>query len=779
MFSFGDYNTSDLLWLGEFSPRWIALLIVLGIGVLAFSYYDLRDLKRVRRWVLIALRGLVFSLAVFLLLEPALDMRQTSKVENHVAVVVDTSQTMALKTEDDRTRFERGVEALEEFGPLEQASEGEHFFDYFTYGDELDTTTRESIAAMDPMAESADLTGALHEVEQHYADKDLAGVVVITDGIDTGAIGQRTARGEEDKLDEQSRRFLESLDAPVHTLAADGDTSMRDLAISRVLHDDFAFVHNKMTVDVEIQAVGMDTKTVPVRLRRDGEELQTQNVQIHPEESTYEVTFEFVPEEIGKEVYTVDVPEYENEALYENNEHHFVLRVIRDRIRVLQVVGRPSWDQRFMRRLLKQNPNVELISFFILRTDENPQLVPQDEMSLIPFPTDELFQDELGSFDLVLFQNFNFGPYNMRRYLDNISHFVRDGGGFAMLGGDLSFASGGYAQTPIESLLPVELPTSTARSDVMDSEHFNPEVTEAGHRHPITQLAFDPEDNEQRWADLPPLRGSNIVEGATDDATVLAEHPHQTHGGEPMPVITVAERDEGRVMAVTSDSTWRWGFEHVGEGGTPRDYQSFWNSAIRWLIQDPELKLVRVDTNRDMIPPDSPLDATVRVYEPDYSPATDAEGTLTIDKSPLHDIGDGTDEAAGHYETTSFSTDHNGEWEYDGRFTEPGIYQLHVEVPSDAGTLTDENLVLVAPDVSQYRDIEPRNELLAQISEVTGGYHTVLPEFSPGQLHFNEPRHVEVHRRDVVQLWDSLVLFVLILALLGVEWTLRRRWGRL
>ncbi|MFU8806824.1 MAG: hypothetical protein ACNA8W_23660, partial [Bradymonadaceae bacterium] len=98
--NFGPYNTSDLLWLGDFSPRWIALLIILGAAVLAVSAYDLRTLKPWRRWTLVGLRAGVYSVAVIMLLEPALDLKHVSKVKNHVAVLVDTSQTMGLKVGD-------------------------------------------------------------------------------------------------------------------------------------------------------------------------------------------------------------------------------------------------------------------------------------------------------------------------------------------------------------------------------------------------------------------------------------------------------------------------------------------------------------------------------------------------------------------------------------------------------------------------------------------------------------------------------------------------------
>ena len=97
----------------------------------------------------------------------------------------------------------------------------------------------------------------------------------------------------------------------------------------------------------------------------------------------------------------------------ENNSRAFVMRVTRDKIRVLQVAGQPSWDVRALRGFFKSDPNVDLISFFILRTHDDIQPVPTDEMSLIPFPTEELFEQQLRSFDVIILQNFEYGRYGI------------------------------------------------------------------------------------------------------------------------------------------------------------------------------------------------------------------------------------------------------------------------------------------------------------------------------------------------------------------------------
>ena len=279
-----------------------------------------------------------------------------------------------------------------------------------------------------------------------------------------------------------------------------------------------------------------------------------------------QVTFRFVPERIGKEIYAVKATTVEGEAITRNNERWFVVNVIRDRIRVLQVVGRPSWDVRFLRQFLTGNPNVDLISFFILRTADDLRRTSNQELSLIPFPTNELFEEQLGSFDAVVFQNFDYGPYDMARYLPEVRDYVEGGGGLLMLGGDLSFGAGGYAGTAVADVLPVRLPPTAAPAQNIDPAPFRPVLSEAGARHPITRLAFGGEANDALWRALPELPGTNIVLGPTEGATVLAEHPtRRGQDGEAMPVLAIREVGEGRSMALTVDSSWKWSFR-----GPPR-----------------------------------------------------------------------------------------------------------------------------------------------------------------------------------------------------------------
>lgn len=561
MFEWLGYNQGDLLFLGDWSLWVVIALGALGGVVVGLSWYDLRDLRGRRRAALVTLRASIYLLAVALLLEPALELKNVTRVKNHVAVLVDTSRSQTLKvdaegtTRQDRLRAALGQDGL---GALFSSPNEDHIFDIFSFDEELRPATLEELVHPASKAEgdSTKLLEALEEATRKIGRRDLGGVVIVSDGSDAGLLGGRVRAGE--GLDEETLGFLRRLEVPVHTLATASEEGLKDLSVERVLFDDFAFVRNKISIDVSLRVIGFEPARIPVSLRREGQLLQTREVEVGPDATEYQVSFELVPQQIGKEIYTITAPGYSGEALLENNRKDIVLKIIRDKIRVLHVVGRPSWDERFLRQFLKQNPNVDLVSFFILRTAENAQVAPNHEMSLIPFPTQELFEEQLGSFDLVVFQNFNFRPYGIDQYLGRVASYVREGGGFVMVGGELSFGSGAYYGTPLGEVLPVIVPPYGAPEALLNQERFQAELTEAGQRHPITQLAFDPAINQERWAALPPLEGVNVVSGLRPGATALANHPRLQAGGAPMPVIAISEvgkgardgGDDGRDLAV-------------------------------------------------------------------------------------------------------------------------------------------------------------------------------------------------------------------------------------
>lgn len=765
------FNRGTVLLLGDWGAGWIVAFTLASALVLAATWLDLTELRRPRRFVLLGIRTIVLATAVLLLLEPALELKHVRVVPNHVAVMVDDSLSQTLPSGQGATRTDAAQDALERLAP-QLDGQAAHIVAWLDLGG----------AAVDPSTFGAQRAvrdeTALLEAMERFAESvdDVGGFVIVSDGIDRSALGR--GFGEDGALDADLLARLEALQAPVHTVATAPPDGLRDLAIRQVIRDDYAFVRNAVSVSVDVGAYGFSGETVDVTLYREGLPLRTERVRLPEDGSHARVEFAFVPETIGKEHYHVAVPVFEGEALTRNNRSDFVLQVIRDQIRALQVVGHPSWDVRFLRQLLTGNPNVDLISFFILRTVDDLRRAPNSAMSLIPFPTRELFDEQLGSFDVVIFQNFDYGPYEMAQYLPAVQRYVEGGGGFMMVGGDRSFASGGYAGTAVATILPVTLPGGTSEAMTVDPQAFRPTLTDAGQRHPITRLAFDARENRTLWETLPLMPGTNIVTGVLDDATVLATHPTRRAGDDAMPVIAVREVGEGRSMAITVDSSWRWSFEGVREGAGADPYAAFYQSAIRWLIRDPELNLVQVELRDETVRPGEALEGTVRVFEPDYQPAVDTTVTLRWTWRPLEGRADDAPLDT-IVETNEVRTDDQGVVAIAFVPEQEGVYRVEAVVAHDEGADDrDDEIVLALESAEELRDILPRPELLRALSDATAGRHAAsLREL--GTLRFAPPRVEEVDRREVIELWSSPLLLLLLALLLGAEWTLRRHWGRL
>jgi uncharacterized membrane protein len=706
-----------------------------------------------RRVALLAFRMAAALLVLVLLLEPGIELRAESRVRARVALLFDTSRSMKFPASPSGSSR---AEELRRWAVQHQADLAQlasrFQMDVYGFDKELQPAESGRLPA-DPQGPSTDILGALSAAASGgTGGRPLAGLFVASDGADNAELSQGVSQAASAEL----RR----LNAPVFALPV-GAQALKDLAVDKVAVDDFAFVRNQVTVDVVITTRGFGSTDVPVVLRREGQVVAQKTLHVDGSRLRYEVKLAFVPDRTGKFAFTVSVPVYEGEAIAQNNSRSFVLKVIRDRVRVLLVVGRPSWDVRFLRQLLKKDPNVDLISFFILRTPGDDPHSSQDELSLIPFPTQEIFQEQLKTFDLVVFQNFNHRPYRMSQYLDGIASYVRDGGAFAMIGGDQSFSAGDYAGTPIEDVLPVTLlpPGPTA----VDETPAQVRLTDPGRRHPVTELATSGAQNESVWSALPGLPGLNTTGPLKGAAQTLLQ------SGEGRPVLVVGEAGRGRVLALLSDSTWFWSFVAAGAQQGPRAYETFWHSAIRWLVRDPALTPMRVTAERPSFEPGTePPALDVQVRGSDYGAAAGAQiGVVT---------SSATDPVPRPAGAGLAGPDGNARIVLPP--LPPGAYKATVTAKRADGTAVGEaeDAFVVAPASRELIEAAPRPDLLQAVAAATKG-RVIEASDSLAALPWRDPERVEVGQRTSKPLWDNWKVLVLLCLVVGAEWTLRRRWG--
>jgi uncharacterized membrane protein len=748
-----------------------ALVALVAAAVLALGLSAV-TLVRTRRpgWGLIlALRAGALAACLGAALQPSVELREIVRVPNRVAVLVDASRSMEVRPPNGGpSRAERAAALLADPGGARAAwvRDG-HRVDIYTFGAGLVPSSLDGLRAP-PTTDGTRIGEALAELGARYAGHDLGAVVVVSDGIDTGRIGKGP-------VDAETRAAVEALGAPVHTVGI-GEPALRDLSIAAVMADEFAFVRTPVTIEALVRQHGLPDRQVDVTLTRDGRPVGTRNVVLRGDASEEKVSFDWVPDQPGTFVFQIATPVLHGEALASNNAQLFTVKVIRDRVRVLHVCGRPSWDERFLRAMLRRDPNVDLVSFYILRTETDEQPWNRNELSLIPFPQYEIFEEQLHSFDLVIFQNFNFAPYGVEPFLSGIREYVEQGGALAMIGGDLSFASGGYGDTPLREILPVELAhgpgnpsgAEEGRDRNITTDAFKPRLTEEGRVHPVTSLALDGKENEARWGRLPPLEGVNEVVRVRPGALTLLAHPTlRTEGGKPAPVLAITDAGKGRSLALLTDTAWHWGFVAAAENDDGRSFQRFWENAVRWLVRDPALTLLRIDLDRvDYRRQQSPA-VRVRAMRADYSPAARVVVKLAVRSA------DGAPDAA-PVRQVEVETNADGEGHVDLGAFAAGAYRLTASGTLDGRPLTEEKTFVVRSEGKELEDVVFRDAVLRELAEIGGGTFRMA---SLDGVTIPEPQEVRIGNQHAIDVWSNPIFLLLALGLLAAEWTLRRRAG--
>lgn len=270
----------------------------------------------------------------------------------------------------------------------------------------------------------------------------------------------------------------------------------------------------------------------------------------------------------GMNVLRFSVAPAEGELTDRNNAAIVQINGVRDRLRVLLVSGEPHAGERVWRNLLKSDASVDLVHFTILRPPEKQDGIPVDELSLIAFPTRELFVEKISEFDLIIFDRYRMRGILPMSYLQNVADYVKGGGTVLVAAGPEYGAVDSLWRSPLAEVLPVE-PTSR-----VIEEGFRPKVTELGHRHPVTEglEALAPEGGWGRWfrmGEVVPLDGEVLMTGPGD-----------------RPLLVVNRVGEGRVAVLASDHAWLWGRGY--EGGGPQ--LELLRRLAHWMLKEPELE---------------------------------------------------------------------------------------------------------------------------------------------------------------------------------------------
>ncbi|PTE13972.1 hypothetical protein [Pseudogemmobacter blasticus] len=502
---------------------WAAIWALAGLALLLLALALWRGLGG---WVL---RGLAAAVLVTALANPSLQREERQPLSDIVILVVDesTSQTLgdrAAQTGAAVARIEAEVAAL--------------------------PNTELRVVRFGDGAEDAG-TLAMTAVSEALAEEPrarVAGVLLISDG-----------RVHDLELAPQ-------MPAPFHLLLT-GQDSDWDRRVVLKNAPAFAIIGEEFVMQLQVEDSGavpaLAGTEVELTIAVDAEPPQTYTVPVG-----VDLDLPVTLPHGGLNVLQFSVAPVAGELTDRNNAVVAQINGVRDRLRVLLVSGEPHAGERVWRNLLKSDASVDLVHFTILRPPEKQDGVPVDELSLIAFPTRELFVEKISEFDLIIFDRYRMRGILPMSYIDNVVQYVRNGGTVLVAAGPEYGAVDSLYRSPLAEILPVA-PTAQ-----VVEKGFRPKITDLGQRHPVTEglEKFAPEGGWGRWfraVEVEKLSGQTVMEGPDG-----------------LPLLVLDRVDQGRVAVLASDQMWLWGRGY--EGGGPQ--LELLRRLAHWMLKEPELE---------------------------------------------------------------------------------------------------------------------------------------------------------------------------------------------
>jgi len=489
------------------------------------------------------------------------------------------------------------------------------------------------------------LSSALSDVPQER----VAGAILITDGRVHDVPGEVAALG---------------FTAPVHGLIS-GHKDERDRRVVLVTAPRFGIVGQTQTITFRVEDQGAPAGPAQVAVRRDGELIESRNVRVGAA-----VNINVPIPHAGPNIVEIEASPLEGEITAVNNRAVVSIDGVRDKLRVLLVSGEPHAGERTWRNLLKSDASIDLVHFTILRPPEKQDGTPINELSLIAFPTRELFQQKINEFQLIIFDRYARQGVLPVIYFDNIARYVRQGGAVLVAAGPDYASPTSIWRTPLDVILPAE--PSGRTSDGA----FHARLTELGKRHPVTRGLEGAEQDPPRWS-----RWFRLVDSRASKGTTIMQGPDNK------PLLLLSREGEGRVALLLSDHIWLWARGY--EGGGP--HLDLLRRLSHWLMKQPDLE-------------EEALRLLVRGRD------------LTVQRQTMSDsVSDVTlTTPSGKTRTVTLSPAEPGVWRSTIEANELGLWRA-----SD-GTLTA--LANVGPaNPREFTEVTSTTDVLAPLANATGG----------------------------------------------------------
>jgi uncharacterized membrane protein len=739
-------------------PVWllVILIVVLSVGLALLIRWRLRDaaptLRSWRAWAVWGMQSALLALLLLLLWQPAMKVAELSSQQNIIAVVVDDSHSMAIADSDGRTREAAAVATLENnvLAGLKKRFQTR----IYRLGGGL--TPADDLKGLAPVEASTHIGKSLKQLTSETSDLPVGAVVLLSDG------GENTQGMGGSTVGLDALQALRNRRLPVHTIGFGREEQAHDAELEDVGVVASAVADARLTANISFTQHGFTGQKGTLVVRDGQKMLAARVVSLAANGVIQTVPLFFSAGAAGAKSLQFGIEPLPGEENLANNSLTRPMLVSDAKRKILYIEGEPRWEYKFIRRAEEQDPTVQLVS--MLRTSENKiyrQGIadPGELADGFPVRAEDLFGYAgiiIGSVDADYFTP----PQQelLREYVD------RRGGGILFLGGRSSLSDGGWGASSLNDLLPTFLPAGRS------SFHRNAatvELTADGVDSPITRLLEDPAKNAERWKKLTYLADYEDPGSPKPGATVLAQ---MNAGHRKLPLLITENYGHGRTAILATGGTWRW---QMSEALGDPSHDLFWQQLLRWLIAESPGPVTASMPARTLLDEGS-VQISAQVRDRQFQPAANAHVIA-------HIVGPGGTSALLDMQP---SQDTPGMYQAEWTAEKPGAYLAEItaenmDKPAPPGTqeLGRDVLTFQREDgVAESFHTEQNRRLLEQLAEQTGGRYWKPADLEdlPRDISYSE---AGISVRSTKELWDTPIVFLVLLGLALGEWLLRRKWG--
>jgi uncharacterized membrane protein len=743
-----------------------ALVAIVGLALLALWYWVPAPLERRRRTIVSSLRIAFMVLLIIAMLRPTLVRKEHNRRSATLVVLADDSRSMTVPDAAGgrKTRYAAMRDALgSSRAQLRALAENVELVPIrFSKGPEPLTIKNGQLdLPEEPAGQETAIGATLQQVLQSESGKRLLGIVLLSDGASR-------AYAPRDIGPQNLARKMGRLGVPLYTVTfgqSGGLIGGKDLAIESLELPETIFLNNRLEVKGQIRIDGYANRDIPVELFFETlpdkmSPVAAALVRAESNSQIVPVTLKYQPESVGQFKVTLAIKPQPGELVTTNNRKSSFLRVLAGGLRVLYIEGfPPRRETKFLRRALDASREIE-VDYLSLSANTKPGKL-------------------IERFEKGEYQVFILGDVDSSRFtageLKSLSEAVQNGAGLLLLGGFHSFGPGGYAETELAKIIPIEMsrldrqkPNSPVRKDLHLPGPVKIRPSQLGRSHYLTQLTDELKKDEPFWAQLPALSGANRFGRTKPGSLVLLK----TEKGEPL--LVTSQYGNGRVAAWAADTTWRWVMQ-----GFDRAHLRFWRQMVLWLADQESLGQgdVRLTLSHRSIAVGQPLEIHAMVgIGPGESSDAPWNFGLTV-------IGPDDKKEAGQLTRKAPQSDSDQMAKADGTFDKtdmPGDYSVRLEVKKGDETIgTAESRFLVAREDLELDRPVAEVDGMENLAMLSGG-EAVLPE-QLGPLWNKLGRRAETFTETIQTqktYWDRWWFLALLVVALSAEWFLRKRWGQ-